>query len=402
MTIQNNAQATIAFKAETTFGVAPTASAAKYLRRVSSNLNATKDTFASNEVRSDQQIADMRHGGQSARGNIEGELSTESYDDWIEALMRGTWTAGVSASPTDFATGVTIANSGEGSTLTFAGAGSLLTKGFKIGDVIRGTGLTSPANNAKNFRIIALTATVMTVYPAMTATSQQAAGWTISVPGRKVLFGSTKRSFRIEHRMDEASVYEVFPGSRIGGASINVAPNGMVTVSWDIQSLQGIVSSTAFFTLPTTEPVTGIVSGIDGALRLAGAERAILTGLQLNVSNNLSSAPVIGSTVVPDIFYGRKVVTGSVSAYIESTDLLDAFLNEEEVELHAVLQAASADPKPFLSFIMPRVKLSAGNKTLGPDGGVIGQFPFQALLSTAGGSGTAYDASTLTIQRSNT
>jgi hypothetical protein len=46
----------------------------------------------------------------------------------------------------------------------------------------------------------------------------------------------------------------------------------------------------------------------------------------------------------------------------------------------------------------PRVKLMGMNKTIGPDGGVMIQAPFQALLSS-GVSGV--DDGTLCIQRSN-
>lgn len=400
MSLQDNVQTTLAYKAETTFGVAAGASGAQYLRRVSLNMNTNKDSFASQEARTDYQVSDMRHGGISSGGSLSGELSTESYDDFFEAALRGTWTAGVSASPSDFATGVTVATSGGNSTLTFAGAGSLLTKGFKIGDVIRTTGLTATANNGRNWRIIALTATVMTVAGVMTAQAQQAAGWTVAVAGGKLTMGTQKRSFTLEQALADASVYELFTGVRVGGFSIGVQPNGMTSVNWELMGKNGAVSGTEYFSSVAAETNTGILSGIDGALRLNGAERAVVTGLQVNFTNNLSMSPVIGSVTVPEIFYGRMVCTGTVSAYLDSTDLLDAFINEEEIDLVAQLEASGSEPQAFLAFNMQRVKLSSGTKTIGPDGGVIAQFPFQALLKT-GGSGTAYDQSTLTIQRSN-
>jgi hypothetical protein len=401
MAVQNNAGVTLAYKAETTFGVSPTNTGAQLLRRVSSNLNLTKDSFASNEVRSDMQIADMRHGGRSVRGTINGELSTQTYDELFEAVMGGTWAAGVSAAPANFATGVTIATSGATSTLTFAGTGSLITLGFKIGDIVRGTGLTAPANNARNLRIVALTATVMTVFPAITASAQQAAGWSIAVAGRKLLMGTTKRSFTFEQSYPDAPAFEVFNGVRVGGFTVGVQPNGMATVGWEMLGRNAAApSATPYFTSPTGETVTGIVSGIDGALRLNGAELGIVTGLQLNMTNNLSIQPVIGSTIAPDIFYGRKVLTGSVSAFLEDRTLLQAFDNETEMDIVAVLQASGTEPRDFLSFSMQRVKFSAATKDIGPDGGVVVQFPFQALLR-AGGSTTTFDQSTLAIQRSN-
>lgn len=401
MGVQANVQTTIAYKAETTFGTAPTATGAQLLRRVSSSLAPIKDTFASNEVRSDYQVNDVRHGMRSVRGNIEGELSTQTYDDWLEAMLRGTWTAGVSTSPTDFATGVTIATSGTTSTLTFAGAGSLLTKGFKLGDIVRATGLTQTANNGKNVRIVALTATVMTVYPALTAQAQQATGWTVAVAGRKLTQGTQKRSFTIEQALADASLWERYTGVRVNGAAFNVQPNGMSTVSWELMGQNfAMGTASAYFTSPTAETTTGVLSGVDGFLRLDGEEQAVVTGLQLNFTNNMTMTPVIGATQAPDIFYGRMVVTGTVSAYLEDADLVNAFISESEIDLVATLEAGT-DPQDFLSFNMQRIKLTGAQKTIGPDGGVIAQFPFQALLKT-GGTGTTFDTSTLVIQRSNT
>lgn len=404
MAVQANVQTTIAYKAETTFGVAPTATGAQFLRRVSSSLAPNKDAFASNEVRSDFQVNDVRHGIRSVRGTIEGELSNQTYDDWLEALLRGTWATGVSAAPAQFATGVTIAdttvNGALCSTLTFAGAGNLLTLGFKIGDIVRGTGLTTPANNGQNLRIVALTGTVMTVFPRLAATAQQAAGWSIAVAGRKLAMGTQKRSFTIEQALADASMWERFTGVRVGGATFNVQPSGMASVSWELMGQNfAMGTATPYFTSPTVEPVTGVLSGIDGALRLNGEEQAVITGLQMNFSNNLTMPPVIGSVQVPEIFYGRMVVTGTVSAFIEDADLVNAFINESEIDLVAVLETG-ANPQDFLSFNMQRIKLTGAQKSIGPDGGVIAQFPFQALLKS-GGAGTAFDQSTLTIQRSN-
>ena len=46
------------FKKETTFGTLPTASGATTVRRTSADFNLTKDTYQSDEIRTDFQIAD--------------------------------------------------------------------------------------------------------------------------------------------------------------------------------------------------------------------------------------------------------------------------------------------------------------------------------------------------------
>lgn len=401
MAVQGAVQVTLANKVEPSYGTIPSAGGAQLLRRVSSSLALTKDSFTSNEVRSDQQIADMRHGSRSVRGTIEGELSTQTYDELFEALFRGTWVAGATTAPAQWAVGLTTADAGVlTSNLTFAGAGNLLTQGFKIGDIVRLTGMTTTANNNKNLRITALTNTVMTVFPRLTPQAQQAAGWSVAVQGRKLTLGTLRRSFTIEQAMPDATVWEQFIGCRIGGANFNIPPTGIATVSFDVMGRDLNVLATPYFTAPTSETTSGVLAGITGALRMNGQEQAVVTGLQLNFSNNLNMQPVIGSPYAPDIFYGRMVLTGSVSAYIEDATFQNAFINESEIDLTAVLQSGSAVSSGFLTFNMQRVKLSGAQKTIGADGGVIAQFPFQALLQ-AGGSGTAFDQTTITVQRSN-
>lgn len=401
MTLQSNVNVTLAYKAEETFGTAPTgATGGQIIRRVSSSLALSKDAIASNEVRADQQIADVRHGTRRVAGGIEAELSTETFDDWIEALLRGTWAAGVTLDETDL-----TSVSATGSTLVFAG-GDPVSLGLKVGDVIRFTDLTVTANNAKNFRITSFGGTsnrTVAVTPSPTAMGTADTSFTVAVQGKKLVNGTEKRSFAIEQRMVDIDLSELFTGVRIGSGNFNLQPSAMATVSFDLQGKDGQVltgASSPYFADPAAQTNTGVLAGISGAIRLAGQEQAIITSLDFSINNNLNSQPVVGATVVPDIFYGRSVVTGSVSAYIENADLIDVFLNEEEVDLVTVLEAAGTTPQAFLSFSFQRVKLNGVSKTIGPEGGVIATFPFQALLKS-GGAGSAFDQSTVVIQRSN-
>lgn len=396
MSLQSAVRTQLVYKAETTLGELPGASGAQAIRRVSSSIGLTKDAFTSNEVRADMQIADVRHGGRSVRGNIEGELSVQTWDEWIAAVMRGTWTAGVSASPSDFATGITSSNTG---TFTFAGAGSLITKGFKVGDIVRVTGVTGNTNT--NFRITALTATVMTVHPKPATQAQVASGWTVAVVGSKLLPGVLAPSFTIEQSHLDIDASERFVGCRVGGANINIPPNGIATVQWDVLGLDGAVltgASAPYFTGVLPETSTGVLTGIEGGVRLNGAEQAIVTGIQINLSNNLSLQPVVGTPIAPDIFYGRTVVTGQVSAFLSDEALINVFVNESLVDLVVQANASGAAPQGFLCFNMQGVKFTGYSKTIAAEGGVIVQFPFQAVLANSVANA---DVASISIQRSN-
>ncbi len=402
MALQNAVNVSIAYAKESTFGTPAGAGSSQYIRRVSSSLSLAKEAFASNEVRTDQQVSDLRHGMRSVTGGIEGELSLQTYDDWLASLLRGTWAAGTSLTNSQL---TSVAASVSSGTFTFGG-GDPVALGLRLGDVFRfSTGATGNLN--RNYRIVAFGGTsnrTVTVFPAPAADIAVAVStFAMAVQGRKLTIGTAKDSYTIEQTNPDLDNSERYVGVRLNSASISLPPNGMATVSWDMMGRDGTILSAAsspYFSAPTAAPNTGIFAGISGGLRVAGAERAVVTALDFQVANNLSMQGVVGSPIAPEIFFGRMILTGNVSAYIEDTSLIDAFVAESEIDIVCQLDlpVVGSSPADFMVFNMQRVKFSGFSKTVGPDGGVIATFPFQALLPTAG---SGRDASTLVIQRSN-
>ena len=62
----------VQYKVESVYGTVPAATGpvGQILRRVTSDLNLSKETYQSNEMRTDYQVADMRHGVRSVEGNL--------------------------------------------------------------------------------------------------------------------------------------------------------------------------------------------------------------------------------------------------------------------------------------------------------------------------------------------
>jgi hypothetical protein len=397
MGIQTNVNVQLRYGVESVLGTA-SAAAGQMLRRVSSTLALTKDAYTSNEVRPDLQVYDARHGVRRVTGNVQGELSTKTYDDFIEAALRGTWAAGatINQGTAAMATATLAAATGALTGTFTASAGSFITAGLRVGDVFSVTG--SVGNTGKKFRILALTATVATVYPAP-ATVAAATTWSIAVTGKKLVPGLLGRSFTIEQYHADLDLSEQYLGCRIADMALSLPPTGMATANFGVQGMNMVPLNNAaapFFPTPTAAPSSGILAGVSGSLSVAGAPSAIVTGLDFSVQNNLNSQAVVGSNFVPDIFYGRLVCNGTLSAYFDSLTTLNYFVNETEIALSVELDDANGTD--FLAVTFGRVKLMGASKTIGPDGGVIMQSPFQALL-TSGVSG--YDDGTLVIQRSN-
>lgn len=402
----------LAYKVETTFGVAPGQSAGQLLRRVQSTIDLSKETYAANEKRTDFQIADFRHGVRRVQGQIQGELSARTYADLFGVLLKRDFAA---VTPIT-AVSLTIAGTGPAYTVTRA-AGSFLTDGFKVGDVIRlSVGSLNAANISKNLLVADVTsATVLSVIP-LNGTALVAegpiTGCTITVVGKKTFIpttGHTDKSIAFEHWYpDLPNQSELFLGNKIGKASLSLPPTGLATVSFDVMGQDmadtaakrgGVAVGTQYFTTPTAVTTTGTLAAVNGILRAGGVTVATVTGLTVEVNTNYTGDPVVGSNTVPQMFPGKVSVTGQFTAYFDSVTLRDAFVNETEIDLVGVFTSDNSATSDFVTCVVPRIKLGSASKDDG-DGGIVQTFSFQALLNTAGGSGVKTERTTFSMQDS--
>ncbi len=95
------ARHSMAYIAEVTYGTTPATPAFSDIRHTSASLGLSKTSLESTELRDDRQIAHFRHGNKSVSGDIGFELSYGSFDDFLEAVLGGTWAADTPALGTD-------------------------------------------------------------------------------------------------------------------------------------------------------------------------------------------------------------------------------------------------------------------------------------------------------------
>lgn len=403
MAIANGVAKTVAIKRESAYGVAPGVTGAQLLRRVTSTLDLTKDTYQSAEIRSDYQMADYRHGTRRVAGDITGELSLGTYADLFAAALRKEWVSGAT-----FTAGsgseITVDNTAK--TITRA-SGSWIADGFKIGDVVRASSL-DPAINGKNLRIANLTATVITTVESPGAdVSTPDADAVIAVAGKKLWVptsGHTNVSYAIEHNFGDIDESELFTGCKVNTIALGLPATGLSTVAFGMQGQNSSLYSAGtapYYTTPTVETDTPILAAVNGSLRVGGVDVASITGLTINVASNLTGDPVVGSNLIPEVFPGRVIVSGQFTAYYEAGSSLRAdFYDETEISLIAKLDAGSSADSDFLTIGLGRIKLGGASKDDG-EKGLIQTIPFQALLNTSGGSSTAHEKTTIWMQDSS-
>jgi hypothetical protein len=401
MAIASGIAKQVRYKAESAYNTAPGASGAQSLRRVESSINVDKDTYASAELRTDYQISDFRHGTRRTSGSIKGELSPLTYADFMAAALRKDFVAGVSAASLS----LTIAGAGP-YTVTRA-TGSWLTDGFKAGDVVRITaGSVNASNLNKNLYVVSLTATILTVVvPNASAMVAEGpiASCTCSVTGKKTYTpttGHTDKSFAIEHWFSDIAQSELYLGCKASALDIQLPPTGLATIGVDVMGSGSVTTGTsAYYTSPTSPTTTGIAAAVNGLLYIGATAVATCTGLSLRVDGGYSGDPVVGSNFMPGIFPGRVNVTGQFTAYFENATFRDAFLNETELALSALLTSDNAAAANFLAFNLPRIKLGSAGRSDG-EKGLILTANFQALYNGSGGTGISSEATTLSVQDS--
>ncbi|WP_342049876.1 MULTISPECIES: phage tail tube protein [unclassified Cupriavidus] len=394
------------YKLQSGQGVAAGTSGGQILRRVTSDIALNKDTYQSEEIRSDQQIADFRHGVRRVAGTINGEISPGTYADLIAAILRRDFTAVTAITGMTIAIAAASIVGGRQTYTVTRSTGSFLTDGIKAGDVGRLTaGSFNAANINKNLLVLAVTALALTVIPlngvALVAESGIATA-TLSLPGKKTYVPTsahTDKYISFEHWFSDVAQSELFTDCKLAQMDLTLPATGMATIAAQIQGLDMTTGTSAYFTAPAVETTSGIVAAVNGVLLAAGVPVGLLTGMSATINANMTGDPVVGQNTLPDLYPGRVVVTGQMTAYFQDAVLRDAFINETEIGITAVLATTNGPTADFIAITMSRVKLGGAAKDDG-EKGLIQTIPFQALLNGAGGAGTANEKTTISVQDS--
>lgn len=366
--------------AETVPGT-PVAGVHKTLRvtpGVSFNLN--RKTFASNELRQDRQISSLTYGTRSGEVSLPIEWSYGSFDDFIEAVMCGTWTGDVltignvkrtfsfEEKATDYGiveryvggelgslsisqqsdamvtgnikgifrdakiaqtAGVNLAYDATGKTITRASSGFITTDGWYVGAPVTGLGNADVGNNNTTPWIItSLTETVMTFTTAAgIVTKASAAGITLNM---------------------------------------------------------GTLASSV--TSPTT---TRQFDSLSGSVSEGGAASSIITTWDMSVEQTVSPLFALGNAGAVGSSAGQVTVKGSISAYFVDQELRKKFANGLTTSLSLVMGGAGFGGQ--YTFDLGTVYLTSSTKN-GDDKEVIQKIDYQATYNAA-------NASTLKITR---
>jgi len=376
MTTASGSRHQLSYIAEVTYGTTPNTPAMTPFRHKGGvTLALSKNTFQSEELRSDRQIADYRHGTKQIGGEIPFELSDNGFDDFIEAVLGGTWATKATKTAT------TISAVAADNSYNDSGNG-FVTAGFEVGDSVVVTGFTgNVANNIAHGVLTSVAAGKIIVGGTDgDVIVDDAAGESVTIAtlASACKAGVLRRSFTFDQFFSDIAQHLIFRGVEMNTMKITISPNGIVAGSFGVigqSQITGAIAGASLNATPTGEPYDGFA----GSLLEAGAPIAVVTEIALNINNNLATMFVIGSdeTLQPSI--GRSMVDGTATMYFENLTMLNKFINETESSIQFELSGAN---RTGIRVTLPRVKYNGGAPNVGGEGPITLQMPFIALYDT--------------------
>ena len=279
---------------ESVWGSPPSPISETLFRHTGASFNLNKQSLESEEIRSDRMIQEWRGGNYAVEGELPFEFSNQSFDEWLESALLGTWSA----------------------------------------DVLKA--------------------------------------------------GTTFKSFTVEQRFNDKTLYRPIYGVAVNSMSLSIAPNAMVTGSFGvIGKSMGDISDTPLDATPSAASTRQVVDSFTGTLDEGGSTIAYVSALELTLENNLAAQYAIGanSEAAYTLDIGRSRLTGVLTAFFESETMYNKFLNETESSLSFTL-VDPASASYYQQWDIPRIKYSAAELPPPGEARQMVRLPFQALLDS--------------------
>jgi hypothetical protein len=193
--------------------------------------------------------------------------------------------------------------------------------------------------------------------------------------------GTEKKSFTFEkrHETGASDHYFRYTGCRIGGLSLTLRAQEIVTGSFSVQGLSEAIDTAiiagATYSDANTNPVmaapdvgTITVGGIAGTL--------FYTDLSFSLTNNLRAQAAIGQVGAAGIGYGRREVTGTITAYFEDDDLYEEAVQNNDSSLSFPI----TDGTNTFTITLPKLKFTSRRAVAGGNNqDILAECQFQAL-----------------------
>jgi hypothetical protein len=404
MAIAQGISKQVAFRKRTSLAVVGSATP-QLMRRETGSGEFSMSTFGNNEINSYQQDTGVTNGLRSSAYNLSGVLSPLTYSSIFASVLRKAF----AATTAQTSKAITIGSATAGVYPLTVGSGTLLSGGFKVGDVIRlSVGALNAANISKNLIITALpsetSASVRPVNGVALVPEGPVAGCTVTVVGKKVIAqtsGHTQEYWDVEEWFSDVSISDLYQQLMVGSVDVGLPSEGNATVAISMAGLNKTQSGSQVMTGATAETTTPVLTAVNGILIVNGLAVGYVTGASLKIDGKAANmGAVVGSNTSPDIQRGRISVSGQLTVYLQDNAMTTLYEAGTKFGIVLVVSESSAADAKFVSFSMSSCKYTGDSKDDG-EKGIIQTMPFTAELNGAGGTALANDKTIISIQDSD-
>lgn len=196
-----------------------------------------------------------------------------------------------------------------------------------------------------------------------------------------IKIGTTPKFFSMEDRAVDISQYRLFKGMSVSTMSVSIAPNQMVTGTFEMVGKNMTQSSTSATASPiTASSANAPFDSYSGVISDGGSGIAIVTSLEFSLSNSFAPTFVVGASTTPQLEFGRAVVEGTMTVYYEDATLINKFLNETESTIEVTVDDPTGTSD--YTFLFPRVKYNGASVPLANPQSRLITLPFVALYDS--------------------
>jgi len=345
---------------ETVWGTTPASPAMQALRFTSESLNYNADFITSDEIRSDRMTADTIQVSSSGGGDISGELSYATYDDFIMSVMFSDWytTGSVEAAQTD----ISITKTGGTPntwTIDSAALADFTDNNIVVGQLIEVTGFTT----AGTFQAIVTTISTLSLgMQPLTDVASESAGDSVTVtPMDHIRNGVVDKSMTIQKEYTDLTTPEFlnFAGSKIGSMSVELSTGSILTMGFSMLAKDAAMTETQFAS--ATEPAANtndVLNAVDNVAAVVfdgdpGATAVCFNSLSIEMNNNLRGQEAVSSLALKGVVPSRISLTGNIELYFENSTEFDKFRAATAFSLTFKAVDTSSN---YYVFHLPRVK----------------------------------------------
>lgn len=373
--------------AEVTWGATPASPALKAVRFTSESLNYNADFITSEEIRSDRMTPDTIQVSSSADGEINGEWSYGSYDEFIASALYSTWaTSGTVKTASTLAI---VKTPGSPNTWAITDSGNdLATHAWVVGQFIRVSGFAVAGTFFAE--ILSIAAGSISVSP-LTNVASEAAGASVTItPMNYVRNGITKSSFTLQKAFTDLTTPEMwnFTGARVSKWELELATGSILNTVFGFLAKDANMTETQFAGATVTAANTNTVLNAVGNVAAIvfdgdpGGTTYYFNSLKISLDNSLRGQEAVGTLGFIGVEAGRLKIEGDIELYFENSSLFDKFRAATAFSLSFLARDAAGNA---YIVTIPRAKYTSMEIVAGGnDQDIFAKAKFEGIINAAG------------------